>query len=108
MTLCAISHAPQIGPLDEIGQALEGADDLVAPARLAGLVVVAGVLADLGAEDVRRELGEVVAVEDEAVGLVDLRELAAARAEEQQVGDQHRAGEDRRTAGGRRSRGGAA
>ncbi|MBL8616514.1 MAG: hypothetical protein JNM72_12970 [Deltaproteobacteria bacterium] len=82
--------------LVEVGQALEGADDLVAPARLAGLVVVAGVLAELGAEDVARELGEVVAVQDELVSLVDLRELAATRTEEQQVGDEHRAGEDRR------------
>ena len=38
------------GPLDELGQALESAGDLVAPARL---------LADLGAEDVVLVLGEV-------------------------------------------------
>ena len=81
--------------LDQVGQAVEGADDLVAPAGLLGLVVVARVAADLCAEDVRGELLEVLAVQDEAVALVHVGELAAASAEEEQVGDEHRAGKDR-------------
>jgi hypothetical protein len=88
-------------PLDEVRQPLELADDLVAPARRPRLVVVAAVLADLLPEDRVRVLLEPLPVEDEPVAWVDHAELAAAGAEEQQVGDDLRAGED---AGGQAER----
>jgi hypothetical protein len=58
------------------------------------VVVVAAAL--LLAEHVRGELVEVAAVEDKTIGLVDLRELAAAGAKEEQIGDEVGAGEDLR------------
>ena len=80
-----LAHAAD-GPLDQIGQALEHADDLEAPARLGRPVVVACVRADLGAEEARLELSEVGAVKAEAFGPVNLGGFAAQRAEEQPVG----------------------
>ena len=77
-----------------MGQALEGAFDLVAPAGALGLVVIADVFAGLGAEDVVREALEVVSVHDEGVVAVHLSELATAGAEDEQVGDEHRAREE--------------
>src|SRR5690606_19682119 len=71
---------------------LEVTRDLVAPApRHAGLVV-AGERTVLVTEDVVRVMLEVVAIEDEVVGLVDLGELAAAAAPEDDVHHHRRAG----------------
>ena len=57
------------------------------------LVVVATVLADLAAQHVGGVGLEVVAVADRPVVGVDLGERTAAGAEEQQIGDEQRAGE---------------
>jgi hypothetical protein len=70
-------------------EALEVADDLVAPGLLALTLLGARLLADHGAlgdaEHMAWESGEVVALEDEVVVGVDLAELAAAAAPHQQV-----------------------
>ena len=52
------------------------------------------VVADFAAEDVAGELLEVATGDDGLVGAVHGVELAAARPEEEHVGDEHRAGED--------------
>ena len=73
--------------LIERGQAREVAADAVAPGALAGdaglLLAVARAID--GAEDVLRELLEVVTVEDELVARVDRPQLTAAAAPEDQV-----------------------
>ena len=81
--------------LHEVGEPGELALHLVAPARLGGLVVLTVVVADLAAEDVAGVLLEVAARDDALVRGVEGVQLPAAGAEEQEVGDEHRAGEDR-------------
>jgi hypothetical protein len=68
-------------PRGERGEAGEVADHGVAPTLLARLLL------DLGAEDVRGVLFKIVALEDEAVAWIDLPELAAAGAPEEHVHD---------------------
>jgi hypothetical protein len=88
--------------LDERREALEVAGDAVAPAALAGDagLLLAVALAVDGAEDVGREALEVVAVDDELVVGVDLGELAAAAAPEEQVHHDVGAGHEVAAAGG--------
>ncbi|MBK8649614.1 MAG: hypothetical protein IPN16_24345 [Gemmatimonadetes bacterium] len=68
-------------PRGERGEAGEVADDGVAPTLLARLLL------DLGAEDVRGVFFKIVALEDEAVAWIDLPELPAAGAPEEHVHD---------------------
>ena len=68
----------------------ECAFDLVTPARILGLVVVAGVFSGFGAQDMGRKLLEIAAFVNESIGVVDGREFTATGAEEQQIGDEQR------------------
>jgi hypothetical protein len=88
--------------LDEGREALEVTGDAVAPAALAGDagLLLAVALAVDGAEDVGRGALEVVAVDDELVVGVDLGELAAAAAPEEQVHHDVGAGDEVAAAGG--------